>query len=368
MDGHEGWSDAAGDTTARDYVTIKGFEVETTGGFGLSICGSYLIVEDCEFYASGEQVGPCVQFHYSHGSFEFGAQDSIIFRDNVFGDSYGEQLYIAGSDSGEASHTKVYIYDNTFDDGGTLGGEGNAIDVKAELRYVYIYGNTITDCNNHSIVSHTFDDIYIYRNSVSSGDIQGIYLNTGMGSGGDVAYIYYNKIYDHTANTRYGIVITTDNAAHAIDSVFIYNNTLNNCQNGIYIGSTGANDITNVFIRNNIVANSLNWGIRRYNWTGGKVGYNDVWNSTTANYNGYGDSTGVSGNISSDPKFIDASVYNFIPKSNSPCSNAGVNVSLSLDYAGNSVSDPPDIGAYEFSAGYEKRFKRFKDFPKFKRH
>lgn len=54
---------------------------------------------------------------------------------------------------------------------------------------------------------------------------------------------------------------------------------------------------------------------------------------------------------SSNPKFLNASAYDFRLLLNSPCRSKGVNVSLTLDYAGNCVpawtGKLPDIGAYE---------------------
>jgi hypothetical protein len=47
-----------------------------------------------------------------------------------------------------------------------------------------------------------------------------------------------------------------------------------------------------------------------------------------------------------DPVVVSSSDFNL--QSASPCRNAGVDVGLTEDYAGNAVANPPDIGAYEY--------------------
>ena len=75
-----------------------------------------------------------------------------------------------------------------------------------------------------------------------------------------------------------------------------------------------------------------------------------------------------------DPLFTDAANADFTLQSTSPAIDAGLDVSLVLDYIGATVpfNTLPDIGAYEYSIAapstdYEVRFPRFKDFTKFPR-
>ena len=53
-----------------------------------------------------------------------------------------------------------------------------------------------------------------------------------------------------------------------------------------------------------------------------------------------------SDNITTDPAFV--STTDFHLQAGSPCINAGIDVGLTTDYDGQAVSDPPEIGAYEY--------------------
>ncbi len=81
---------------------------------------------------------------------------------------------------------------------------------------------------------------------------------------------------------------------------------------------------------------------------------------------------GATNSVAGDPLFTDAANNDFTLDDSSPAIDAGTDVSLVLDYAGNTVpfNVLPDIGAYEYSvsAGYQKRYKRFSDFWRYKRY
>jgi hypothetical protein len=52
--------------------------------------------------------------------------------------------------------------------------------------------------------------------------------------------------------------------------------------------------------------------------------------------------------VKGDPLFVSTSIPDFHLQPTSPAINAGVNVGLTTDYAGNPVHNPPSIGAYEY--------------------
>ena len=73
---------------------------------------------------------------------------------------------------------------------------------------------------------------------------------------------------------------------------------------------------------------------------------NGVFKSTyTAWETDYG---GTTNSVKADPKFVSTSIPDFHLLSSSPAINAGVDVGLTTDYAGNEIWENVDIGAYEY--------------------
>ena len=58
--------------------------------------------------------------------------------------------------------------------------------------------------------------------------------------------------------------------------------------------------------------------------------------------------------LNSDPLFRNAPAGNFSLQRGSPAIDAGVDVSLTQDYEGNSLVGLPDMGAYEYAVGITK--------------
>lgn len=58
------------------------------------------------------------------------------------------------------------------------------------------------------------------------------------------------------------------------------------------------------------------------------------------------------GDINSNPLFNDASSHDFTLQATSPVIDAGVDLSITSDYAGNPIYGPPDMGAYEYQPPY----------------
>jgi parallel beta-helix repeat protein len=93
---------------------------------------------------------------------------------------------------------------------------------------------------------------------------------------------------------------------------------------------------SNAFVKNNIFCNNVDYGIHVASGSSWYVGYNDVFGQNKNYCENIGDQTGIEGNISADPLFVDPSAgdYHLLP--GSPCVDAG---------------HPPgvDIGAFESS-------------------
>ena len=209
----------------------------------------------------------------------------------------------------------------------------------------------------------------------------GIYVDT-VGSGNIIRYnkvygnlfdgfniekstgvkLYYNLSYGQT--TGAGIQVDTD-----VHNNEIYNNVCYGNRDGIWITSwesKKAGGVTGNLVKNNILAGNESRALRVLNG-GENDGTNGSGNVYTynalglavANFIEWGSSVykltyaawetaygGTTHSVQADPLFISTSDFHL--NAASPCINAGVNVGLTIDYAGNEIRGLPDIGAYEY--------------------
>jgi PKD repeat protein len=172
------------------------------------------------------------------------------------------------------------------------------------------------------------------KNCIIKGAYRGIYI------GWDSTYSASNS------NIMNNLLINNDSAAIRANhgtNIFIYNNTIaNNNLSGI---AGNAFDVAPLTIKNNIIAfNGIGIGT---DGTLPVIQYNNVYSNyqgtTLDNYQNIPDQTGINGNISADPSFVNASSGDYHLNSGSPCINAGTNVGIPYN------SSAPDIGAFEYN-------------------
>lgn len=277
----------------------------------------------------------------------------------------------------------------------------DGITVQNECDNWTIKNNTITDwghdgvemfanasssqgCNNNIVETNVFDgSSSTYMRAIDISGIDGkctdniirynVDKNTTVRNqfGGNDNAFYYNLIYSKTeegvtdkGNISEGLYITKVGASMVCDGNMVYNNIFYGIFNeGISILEAEA---TNNLIKNNIVMDAgtggdqLNICIN----VGSSVGsgntisnncFYDADTSDVVNYKGTAETvaeadatrTEFSSNIGSDPAMTNPGSADFTLQVGSPCLNTGTDVSLSTDYAGNSVLALPDIGAYE---------------------
>lgn len=158
-----------------------------------------------------------------------------------------------------------------------------------------------------------------YTTGVSATGTHTVFNNIIIGDGSDSGIKLRNGTVSFLNNTAYG--------ASSANGILTENGTLT--------------------VKNNIFEN---WGVG-FNNDGGIITetYNNFYDNTT-------DSEGITldvSDITSDPRLTAPGLSNFTLQYNSPAIDAGTNVGLNSDYAGNSIYGLPDIGAYEYQPPYD---------------
>lgn len=201
------------------------------------------------------------------------------------------------------------------------GGSGAGIAVNWNVTGAQIYYNLIHDLSANSDgyqngidINQNADDGFVYNNTVYKVPVYSLTLETNVGG-----WTIKNNIFDASANV--------DNPPYNYGKYCILS----------------AGDNTNSFDYN------------QYNSTGGYVAMVSEVNKNFADWKTQLNAWGVAGkdasSADSDPMFVSSSDFHL--KVGSPAINAGVNVGLTTDYAGNTVpyGALPDIGAYEWGYG-----------------
>lgn len=158
--------------------------------------------------------------------------------------------------------------------------------------------NTVSGIYINKALSGTISGMRITANS------HGIHFLVGGGS-----LTIRNCIFD---NCDYGVY--TGNLGNP---TYLYNNLFIYCNRGIHAHNNGTNSFT---IKGNIIAHNKDIGI--YSNNSQIISYNNIYENGT-NYDGGGAKAGE-GDISKNPRFIDAESGNYVLQSSSPCINSGV--------------------------------------------
>lgn len=240
------------------------------------------------------------------------------------------------------------------------GGSGISLNTDCASNIVsgnIVYGNGLTVADragidlfkvgNGNIIRYNIvhDQHYV---SVDSGGIRfDGDASVAFGSGN---LAYYNVVY----NERYGL-----HALNTPNGGAFYNNTIyNSTVYGIMLDGASANG---VIVKNNIVHTAGTSLIYNHDSINSVIDYNCYypatgtlfnWNGTSYNFTNWKSNSSKDANsLNVDPLFVSTVTPDFQLQAGSPCINAGVDVGLTLDYAGGSIVGVPDMGAYEYS-GY----------------
>lgn len=239
-----------------------------------------------------------------------------------------------------------FIHNNLFTtaDGNsiprTVAGTNSCIDIEGvENSDIRIYYNHIKNLpifvvsDNGTGLAYTVSNIYVcYNIHENAGWYNGVWdeFNTFHNESGSTltnVYWYNNVLIGNGVTISTGIKIY--NNSGTITNFNIKNNIFTGCNNSSFLNISNTSAFNGLHIDNNILFN---------NSSGNPV----ISGSAISNYD-------FSNNLMSDPLFVSA--YDFRLQPGSPAIEKGVYFAgLTTDYAGNTVKNPPSIGAYESGA------------------
>jgi hypothetical protein len=186
-----------------------------------------------------------------------------------------------------------------------------------------------------------------------------ITANSGYAGGGILTYLGHAKIAN---NLIYSNAAVVGGGAVMISGGQCINNTFSgNAASGGGGNFYASSDVTGqCLITNNIICNATNGGGVYVDDadTFTQFAYNDVWNNTGNDYYSSTNRTGINGNISQDPLFVNAASNDYHLQDSSPCINAGdpnfQPLNGELDFYRNPrlYAKRIDIGAAEYSDNF----------------
>ena len=181
----------------------------------------------------------------------------------------------------------------------------------------------------------------------------------------DGVYIYYNILENigwGDGAWGFGISIGQGAADAETRNIYILNNVIQagatgTARGGIYMNSSYL--LEDVFIRNNIIVNMVAYGCIIF-WDGAgtidkiTITNNILYNNVNSNDFYYRNGKSVTNLVNSDdiednPDFVSTSDFHL--QAGSPAINAGLATGqafITTDYDDVAISNPPEIGAYEF--------------------
>ncbi len=199
---------------------------------------------------------------------------------------------------------------------------------------VYCYRSSPTITNNIVTLNHSpmkdTGDIAGYGGGIGCVESNAIItrntitMNDGYAGGGILIYIgkaeiANNLIYANTATVGGGVVL--------LGGGQLLNNTITgngaDAAGNIYAVSDAS--AGQCIVLSNIICNAASGGGLYLNSNDNitTIAYNNVWQNTGGNYTSNTDQTGINGNISADPLFVDAGNNNYHLQDGSPCINLG---------------------------------------------
>jgi parallel beta-helix repeat protein len=366
--------------SGKDHIVFRNLDVRNAKLRGFSIYSNSVTIDNCVARNNsvyGIVLGSKDEFTVTncevYGSKKYGivmwdGSRAIIDNCTIY-DIYGskEDIYSGiGIVFNEYSNVRIsncIIHDNAAN--APVWGEVHGIYSSSVTDNVVIENNTIYNQHNGHGIAFRSNNGVIRYNHIYGGDDAGIIVD-GQSDGGTVD-ICHNVIHDN----KFGILLYSWRF-NPLTKVNIYNNVLYNNLDMRYSNAEPRElkinvDVNTLRIKNNIIyRNKTNYyAIRFVAQSNMDMDNNCILASRIGHYGGIrtftfsewqNATTGDSHSINADPLFVDAPNNNFKLQSDSPCIDAGTDVGLKQDFAGNLRPQDGngdgiaefDIGAYEY--------------------
>jgi len=344
----------------KSYVTIDGIKVQNTTQYGIIIDStsgndaSNITVQDCIIYAIGSAgitvinwanhdgdhpITNCyidnntVSYTKGHGIIVAGDIHNCTVSNNTVhhasweiepgwhGISFWGPSSTAKPSNCIAEYNEVY---NTYNN--SASSEGTGIQIDDNCSNCIIRYNSSHNNEGAGFITNAADNSSFYYNISYNNDEEGFYaLDHTVGT----LKVYNNVFYN---NGKYGIWVTASNTS----TIEVKNNILSeNTTREISVANEAYPNYTGDYncVYHSAGGTFMNWRGTAYNWADWKLNSSQDINS-----------------INSNPIFMNAKNNDFSLQYQSPCIDAGTNIGLKVDYAGNAVPSgwAVDIGVYEY--------------------
>lgn len=234
---------------------------------------------------------------------------------------------VAGTEGGgvELDNDATTVSDCTFlDNSGRYGGGLHSVDTPAELLIEdsTFQGNTATHCGGGIYIEDepyevTVTHIVARENAAAWGG--GICVRWSD------AIVRNSVVFGNTASSGGGAFYFEDVEGWLQQVSAVANSSPSG--SGVYLTETSALEVVNTIVTNNIAgAGVYVSGTAPALWA-----YNDVFGNDVADFTGMADPTGVDGNLSADPRFVDGANGDLLLDVASPCLDAGHPALLDAD-------------------------------------
>jgi parallel beta-helix repeat protein len=347
----------------------------TDGAYVYIYATSLTNIEVCERYAGvyidakeNIVINDIASINHNVNAFFAGAYKNVVFKRCVGTVSHRGGFQLLGDSpppsGGNCTGGVIRHCEMTY--AGQNSSPGNGVSLGIDFSGSYCVG-TLVEYNS---VHHCYQGIEPDQLS-SYGIIRynEIHNNTSIGiqiDNTDYNQVYGNIVYNNGVNVdpdAYGCMIWVEGGININVGNQIFNNVFyNNSGGGILI----QNKNEALEVKNNIFLRNYEQSIFEINLasnfediSGCDIDYNCYYrpsgdyfvtaSSTQRNFTDWKSTTGFDAHsVNSDPLFTDIANSDFTLQAGSPCINAGTDVGLTTDYAGNPIVGNPDIGAFEY--------------------
>jgi hypothetical protein len=338
---------------SNSYVTIEGLEIGQSADSGVKIQdGEGNVVQDCYVRDSFKNI-----YNSSSNSFVF--RNNLIFGSasyNIFVDASGSQDITSGliesndSDAGYAPSGSYSSWANAGNDMNNILVAGDT-DATHSTSGVTVQKNTVRNTGRAGLWNHYNASVDWYYNTVENTMLEdanwdrssmAVTNNTSGAGVNQTVNIFGNTFWNETAvqNHKYVILIHLTNLGTCSFMINVKNNIIS----GSY--ALDGDDAAFGLSANAGCPLTLNRGSNLYYLNRTETLVYATPNDIVKDYNLGGELAN-----STDPRIIASS--NFALLSVSPAIDAGTDVGLTTDYAGNPIYGLPDIGAYEYQPPYD---------------